>query len=83
MIIRVSYNDSGDRFEDVMNVESREEAIQQAEYNFNYNKSRSGRGYYKSIQLIECEGDKIEDSTRWKRSRVDIIRSGKSTLKKF
>ena len=44
-----------------MNVESREEAIQQAEYNFNYNKSRSGRGYYKSIQLIECEGDKIED----------------------
>ena len=61
MIIRVSYNDSGDRFEDVMNVESREEAIQQAEYNFNYNKSRSGRGCYKSIQLIECEGDKIED----------------------
>ena len=61
MIVRVSYNDSGDRFEDVMNVESREEAIQQAEYNFNHNKSRSGRGYYKSIQLIECEGDKIED----------------------
>ena len=61
MIVRVRYNDSGDRFEDVMDVESREEAIQQAEYNFNYNKSRSGRGYYKSIQLIECEGDKIED----------------------
>ena len=61
MIVRVSYNDSEDRFEDVMNVESREEAVQQAEYNFNYNKSRSGRGYYKSIQLIECEGDKIED----------------------
>ena len=61
MIVRVSYNDSGDRFEEVMDVESREEAIQQAEYNFNYNKSRSGRGYYKSIQLIECEGDKIED----------------------
>lgn len=61
MIVRVRYNDSGDRFEDVMDVKSREEAIQQAEYNFNYNKSRSGRGYYKSVQLIECEGDKIED----------------------
>ena len=61
MIVRVSYNDSGDRFEDVMDVESREEAIHEAEYNFNYNKSRSGRGYYKSVQLIECEGDKIED----------------------
>lgn len=61
MIVRVSYNDSGDRFEDVMDVESREEAIQQAEYNLNYNKNSSGRGYYKSIQLIECEGDKIED----------------------
>ena len=61
MIVRVRYNDSGDRFEDVMNVENREEAIQQAEYNFNFNKSRSGRGYYKSVQLIECEGDKIED----------------------
>lgn len=61
MIVRVRYNNSRDRFEDVMNVESREEAIQQAEYNFNYNKSRSGRGYYKSVQLIECEGDKIED----------------------
>ena len=62
MIVRVRYNDNGDRFEDVMNVENREEAIQQAEYNFNFNKSRSGRGYYKSVQLIECEGDKIEDS---------------------
>lgn len=61
MIVIVRYNDSGDRFEDVMNVESREEAIQQAEYNFNYNKSRSGRGYYKSVQLIECEGESIED----------------------
>ena len=61
MIVRVSYNDSGDRFEEVMNVESREEAIQQAEYNFNDNKSRSGRGYDRSVQLIECEGDKIED----------------------
>ena len=61
MIVRVRYNDSGDRFEDVMNVGNREEAIQQAEYNFNFNKSRSGRGYYKSVQLIECEGDKIED----------------------
>lgn len=61
MIVRVRYNDNGDRFEDVMNVENREEAIQQAEYNFNFNKSRSGRGYYKSVQLIECEGDKIED----------------------
>lgn len=61
MIVRVRYNNSRDRFEDVMNVESRDEAIQQAEYNFNYNKSRSGRGYYKSVQLIECEGDKIED----------------------
>lgn len=61
MIVIVRFNDSGDRFEDVMNVESREEAIQQAEYNFNYNKSRSGRGYYKSVQLIECEGESIED----------------------
>lgn len=61
MIVRVRYNDSGDRFEDVMDVKSREEAIYQAEYNFNFNKSRSGRGYYKSVQLIECEGDKIED----------------------
>ena len=61
MIVRARYNDSGDRFEDVMNVENREEAIQQAEYNFNFNKSRSGRGYYKSVQLIECEGNKIED----------------------
>ena len=61
MIVRVRYNDSGDRFEDVMNVENREEAIQQAEYNFNFNKSRSGRGYYKSVQLIEREGDKIQD----------------------
>lgn len=61
MIVRLRYNDSGDRFEDVMNVENREEAIQQAKYNFNFNKSRSGRGYYKSVQLIECEGDKIED----------------------
>ena len=61
MIVIVRFNNSGDRFEDVMNVESREEAIQQAEYNFNYNKSRSGRGYYKSVQLIECEGESIED----------------------
>ena len=61
MIVRVRYNDSGDRFEDVMDVESREEAIYQDEYNLNFNKSRSGRGYYKSVQLIECEGDKIED----------------------
>lgn len=61
MIVIVRFNDSGDRFEDVMNVESREEAIQQAEYNFNYNKSRSRRGYYKSVQLIECEGESIED----------------------
>ena len=61
MIVRVRYNDSGDRFEDVMDVKSREEAIYQAEYNFNFNKSRSGRGYYKSVQLIECEDDKIED----------------------
>ena len=61
MIVRVRYNDSGDRFEDVMDVKNREEAIYQAEYNFNFNKSRSGRGYYKSVQLIECEGDKIED----------------------
>ena len=30
MIVIVRYNDSGDRFEDVMNVNNREEAIQEA-----------------------------------------------------
>ena len=34
MIVRVRYNDGGDRFEDVMNVINREEAIQEAIYNF-------------------------------------------------
>ena len=56
MIVRVRYNDSGDRFEDVMDVTSSEEAIQEAIYNFVVNK-----GYYTSVCLVECEGDKIED----------------------
>ena len=56
MIVRVRYNDSGDRFEDVMNVNNREEAIQEAIYNFVVNK-----GYYKSIELVDCEGESIED----------------------
>ena len=56
MIVRVRYNDGGDRFEDVMNVINREEAIQEAIYNFVGNK-----GYYTSVCLVECEGDKIED----------------------
>ena len=56
MIVRVRYNDSGDRFEDVMNVESREEAIKESIYNFEVNK-----GYYKSVELVDCEGESIED----------------------
>lgn len=56
MIVRVRYNDGGDRFEDVMNVASREEAIREAIYNFEFNK-----GYYKSVELVECEGESIED----------------------
>ena len=30
MIVRIRYNNGGDRFEDVMNVNNREEAIQEA-----------------------------------------------------
>ena len=56
MIVRVRYNDSGDRFEDVMNVNNREEAIQEAIYNFVVSK-----GYYKSVELVDCEGESIED----------------------
>ena len=56
MIVIVRYNDSGDRFEDVMNVNNREEAIQEAIYNFIVNK-----GYYKSVELVDCEGESIED----------------------
>lgn len=56
MIVRVRYNNSGDRFEDVMNVTNREEAIQEAIYNFVANK-----GYFKSSELVECEGESIED----------------------
>ena len=56
MIVIVRYNDSGDRFEDVMNVNNREEAIQEAIYNFVVNK-----GYYKSVELVDCEGESIED----------------------
>lgn len=56
MIVRVRYNDSEDRFEDVMNVESREEAIKESIYNFEINK-----GYYKSVELVDCEGESIED----------------------
>lgn len=56
MIVRIRYNNTRDRFEDVMNVNNREEAIQEAIYNFVVNK-----GYYTSVCLVECEGDKIED----------------------
>lgn len=56
MIVRVRYNDSGDRFEDVMDVTSREEAIKESIYNFEVNK-----GYYKSVELVDCEGESIED----------------------
>ena len=56
MIVRIRYNNTRDRFEDVMDVNNREEAIQKAIYNFVVNK-----GYYTSVCLVECEGDKIED----------------------
>ena len=56
MIVRIRYNNTRDRFEDVMNVNNREEAIQEAIYNFVVNK-----GYYTSVCLVECEGDSIED----------------------
>ena len=56
MIVRIRWSESGDRFEDVMNVNNREEAIQEAIYNFVVNK-----GYYTSVCLVECEGDSIED----------------------
>lgn len=56
MIVRIRYNNTRDRFEDVMDVNNREEAIQEAIYNFVVNK-----GYYTSVCLVECEGDKIED----------------------
>ncbi len=56
MIVRIRYSNTRDRFEDVMNVNNREEAIQEAIYNFVVNK-----GYYTSVCLVECEGDSIED----------------------
>ena len=56
MIVRIRYNNTKDRFEDVMNVNNREEAIQEAIYNFVVNK-----GYYKSVELVDCEGESIED----------------------
>ena len=56
MIVRIRYNNTRDRFEDVMDVTNREEAIQEAIYNFVVNK-----GYYTSVCLVACEGDKIED----------------------
>ena len=56
MIVRIRYSNTRDRFEDVMNVTTREEAIQEAIYNFVVNK-----GYYTSVCLVECEGDSIED----------------------
>ena len=52
MIVRIRYNNTRDRFEDVMDVTSREEAIKESIYNFEVNK-----GYYKSVELIECEGE--------------------------
>lgn len=56
MIVRIRYSNTRDRFEDVMDVNNREEAIQEAIYNFVVNKD-----YYTSVCLVECEGDKIED----------------------
>ena len=56
MIVRIRYSNTRDRFEDVMNVTNREEAIQEAIYNFVVNK-----GYYTSVCLVECEGESIED----------------------
>ena len=56
MIVRIRYNNTRDRFEDVMNVNNMEEAIQEAIYNFVVNK-----GYYTSVCLVECEGESIED----------------------
>ena len=56
MIVRIRYNNTRDRFEDVMDVNNREEAIQEAIYNFVVNK-----GYYTSVCLGECEGESIED----------------------
>ena len=56
MIVRIRYNNTRDRFEDVMDVAGREEAIQEAIYNFVVNK-----GYYTSVCLVECEGESIED----------------------
>ena len=59
MIVRIRYNNTRDRFEDVMDVNNREEAIQEAIYNFVVNK-----GYYKSVELVDCEGESIEDFYR-------------------
>ena len=56
MIVRIRYNNTRDRFEDVMDVNNREEAIQKAIYNFVANE-----GYYTSVCLVECEGECIED----------------------
>lgn len=56
MIVRIRYNNTRDRLEDVMDVTSREEAIKESIYNFVVNK-----GYYTSVCLVECEGDSIED----------------------
>lgn len=56
MIVRIRWSEGGDRFEDVMNVASREEAIRESIYNFEANK-----GYYKEVHLVECEGESIED----------------------
>ena len=38
MIVRIRYNNTRDRFEDVMDVTSREEAIKESIYNFEVNK---------------------------------------------
>ena len=56
MIVRIRYNNTRDRFEDVMDVNNRGEAIQEAIYNFVANE-----GYYTSVCLVECEGESIED----------------------
>lgn len=45
-----------DRFEEVMATTDREEAIRQAIGDYVANK-----GYYNRVELVECEGDTIED----------------------
>ena len=69
MIVRIRYNNTRDRFEDVMDVTSREEAIKESIYNFEVNK-----GYYKSVELVDCEGESIEDFYEMEIASAGIMR---------